>query len=494
MRLFSSNTKKNQASDDVTEFSRNSNATTTTTSSGSNNGETDLTLKITTEYEQATLADQEMYTMLTLTAPEYESEERGNRAPIDIVCVIDKSGSMSGEKIELMKKTLLFMVEQLKAIDNISLVLFDSDIETPLQLTKMTEDGKKTAKNIIEGIRPGSCTNLSGGLLQGLDVVQKRTKPSDVASVLVFTDGLANEGITQSTEIVSAVQKKMQQIGRAVSVFTFGFGADHDANMLRAISESGNGLYYFLETVDAIPETFSDCLGGLLSVLGQNIKVQIETMQNGVEIGTILSSYKKNEIDPKNKVELTVGDIYSEESKNIIFTVKLPQVRSAMDIQQLFKITVNYFNVIKTENLTLEQVATVARVETMPKDVQPNPVLDKQRNRVECANALERGRNQANNKNLNEARKELEETIQRIQKSETAQDDFCQGLVQDLQDCLGDMKDERAYEAMGSKKMNNYWMSSNYERSTNTKSAAQACYVTKEKAKKKSAAKDFMGL
>ena len=61
----------------------------------------------------------------------------------------------------------------------------------------------------------------------------------------------------------------IQQIGRNVCVFTFGFGTDHDADMLRSIADAGNGLYYFLDDVDSIPESFCDCLGGLLSVAAQ---------------------------------------------------------------------------------------------------------------------------------------------------------------------------------------------------------------------------------
>jgi len=458
---------------------------------------TNLSMKITTEYPMVTLSPQskELYTMVTLTAPHYDSEETGGRAPIDIVCVIDKSGSMSGEKIELMKKTLLFMVEQLKEMDKLSLVLFDSDISTVLTSRLMDADGKEEAKRLISQIYPGSCTNLCGGVLQGLDIVgatKDRSTADTVTSLLVFTDGLANEGISKSSEIVVAVRNKLEQIGRSVSVFSFGFGADHDANMLRAVSEAGNGLYYYLETAEAIPETFSDCLGGLLSVLAQNIKVTIKTRQNGVEIGSILSSYRKTEVDPLNHIEIIVGDLYSEESKNLVFTVKLNDVSAPVEVQELVQVTLNYFNVIETESVSVEQIAKIARVDTMPPNVSVNPTLDEQRNRVECARALELGRNLANQNKLEEARKLLQSTVANIQQSDTSKESFCQGLVQDLEDCLGDMQSKSEYESIGSKKMNNYWMSSNYERSTNTKSAAQACYVTSSKMKKKSEASSFL--
>lgn len=52
-------------------------------------------------------------------------------------------------------------------------------------------------------------------------------------------------------------------------MFTFGFGSEHDADALHAIADAGNGLFYYIDNSDSIPESFCDCLGGLLSVAAQ---------------------------------------------------------------------------------------------------------------------------------------------------------------------------------------------------------------------------------
>ena len=61
----------------------------------------------------------------------------------------------------------------------------------------------------------------------------------------------------------------MGQINRQACVFTFGYGSEHDANMLKSVAEAGSGLFYYLDNSDSIPESFCDCLGGLLSVAAQ---------------------------------------------------------------------------------------------------------------------------------------------------------------------------------------------------------------------------------
>lgn len=77
-------------------------------------------------------------------------------------------------------------------------------VETVLPLTTMVMDGKEKAEQAIRKIREKRCTNLSGGLFEALDILH-RIKASDatfVESVLLFTDGRLNEGITNKDAIV----------------------------------------------------------------------------------------------------------------------------------------------------------------------------------------------------------------------------------------------------------------------------------------------------
>ena len=61
----------------------------------------------------------------------------------------------------------------------------------------------------------------------------------------------------------------LTQIGRQACVFTFGYGPEHDADLLFAVADAGKGLFYYIENKDNISETFCGCLGGLWSVVAQ---------------------------------------------------------------------------------------------------------------------------------------------------------------------------------------------------------------------------------
>ncbi|XP_065174635.1 uncharacterized protein LOC135804642, partial [Sycon ciliatum] len=105
---------------------------------------------------------------------------------------------------------------------------------------------------------------------------------------LLMTDGMANEGLSSQQDIIACLtQRGRSMLGSselsdvvAASIYTFGFGADHNATLLQALSDAGNGVYYYIDTSEKIPESFADCLGGLLSTAAQNIYLEI-TAENG---------------------------------------------------------------------------------------------------------------------------------------------------------------------------------------------------------------------
>ncbi|KAG2385519.1 hypothetical protein C9374_003334 [Naegleria lovaniensis] len=426
----------------------------------------------------------DLYCVASIQAPEYEADERKERAGIDLVCVIDKSGSMSGSKIELVKSTLAFMFDQLKPTDRVALVEFDSSVITTLAFTNMNEDGKQKAKQVANNIHAGTCTNLSGGLFEGLRLIKQRTACNEVTSILLFTDGLANEGITNTTEIVSKMNTTIhEEIRKQITCFTFGFGSDTDANMLTSIAQAGNGLYYFLNNVDDIPKAFGNVIGGLVSVVAQNIKVKIMPNSN-VKLKKVFTTFRKTDLTGGTGCEIAVGDIYSEEKKDLVFVLTVPALNGPVAMQELAKLQLQYFNVINTDNEGFEFEIIVNRQSSQDPDKKTaNYQLDIQRNRVESGEAMEQAKTLSDQGKLEEGRKLLTEAIAKIEESVSGKDEFCVGLVKDLTDCKNNMVDRTTYSNVGSKMLNNYWSAQMCQRATSCESSnTQAVYMNKKKA------------
>ena len=318
-----------------------------------------------------------------LTAPLYSASGE-MRAPIDLVAVIDRSGSMSGEKLELVVKVFHFVAQHLKSIDRLSIVIYDNEVEELVSLVNITQKNRDEIEAKIKRIHARGNTNLSGGLLKGINIMRNRTVKADVASVLLFTDGIANKGITDTAGILTAMQNVLGG-QNAFTVNTFGFGSDHNADMLKEISRVGNGLFYYIKSTDQIPEIFTNCLGGLLSTIAQNISISIRTL-NGAVIKEILSKNTPKLSDGNKQGTVSMGDMQSEEDKDILVELDLPTADTPIK-QSYIKVTLEYFNVIKKDN---DQQVTEVVIDrcTDISTREPSVEVDEQRNRIKTIVSL----------------------------------------------------------------------------------------------------------
>merc|ERR1719240_1038455 len=113
---------------------------------------------------------------------------------------------------------------------------------------------------------------------------------------MLFTDGLANEGIRDPTQLQQAVSGALAaasaKLGGPISMYTFGFGADHNETCLRnlATASGAAGMYYYVSTAEDIPNAFADCLGGLTSVVAQNTTLSLEPLGSGVSVARVLGN------------------------------------------------------------------------------------------------------------------------------------------------------------------------------------------------------------
>jgi len=126
-------------------------------------------LCITTEVERAAVPfgdEASLLVLCSIQAPQLLGDGRASRAPLTVCAVLDCSSSMGDHcKLELLKQTMLFVVNQLKAGDRLGIVVFHTKVKQLLPLTEMTPCGKHRAQVAIGAMRADGRTNLSGGLL-----------------------------------------------------------------------------------------------------------------------------------------------------------------------------------------------------------------------------------------------------------------------------------------------------------------------------------------
>ncbi len=276
-----------------------------------------------------------------LSAKGMKAPKTTQRPPLNIALVIDRSGSMEGDKLNYTKKAVDFVINNVENTDYIAIVQYDDQVNV-LSSSALVQD-KKALHQKVAQITSGGSTNLSGGMLEGYSQVKNtktggsgltqqllnllqpannKEKEGLINRVLLLSDGLANTGITDLAQLQQIAQKKFRE--DSIGLSTFGVGTDFNEELMTNLAEYGGANYYFIGKPDEIPQIFAKELAGLLAVVAQNTHITIEFPAEYLKFNTVYGYPSQNS---NGKVQINLNDIFSEEEKAVLVgfeVVKLP--------------------------------------------------------------------------------------------------------------------------------------------------------------------------
>jgi len=154
----------------------------------------------------------------------------------EIAFILDRSGSMEGEKMVRAREAAMFCVDQMLATDRLSVVTFDDHIDVLFPSEPVTN--KQSMKDLISRVGARGSTALHEAWVRGGLTVSEKMLDKGINRVVLITDGLANIGITSTDEIVTQAMGLFQ---RGVSTSTIGIGADFNEDLLMPMAQSGGG-------------------------------------------------------------------------------------------------------------------------------------------------------------------------------------------------------------------------------------------------------------
>ncbi len=255
------------------------------------------------------------YVQLSFRAPLLESENR--REPINVAFVLDRSGSMSGEKIATARRAVDLSLRMLRPDDRFSLVVFDGEIDTIAGPTLATDDARLDALRALERVGPRGSTDLEGGWSRGCRHLADHVIGSGVNRAVLVTDGQANLGICQPAELAALAANWR---GRGITTTTFGIGRDFNEFLLQAMSDAGGGQFYYVASAQQLVDMLSGELGETLRIVVKDPVVEI-VVPAGVAV-RLLDRHEMTQGERGHEVRLP--DLTSGQLVDLTFEVTLP--------------------------------------------------------------------------------------------------------------------------------------------------------------------------
>lgn len=252
------------------------------------------------------------------------SKANSDRMPLALALVLDRSGSMQGEKIATAKRAVLAVLERLEERDSAAIVVFDDHIDIVQALAPVSEKYKARARAALTDIQARANTALHEGWLIGCKAIASEgtpAQPTKVSRCFLLTDGLANVGITDPEQIASEAAGIRDHAG--ISTSTFGVGIDYNEALLGPMAVAGGGQFHHLRTAQEITTTFVGELGALLTVAATQARIEIET-EPGTSLDLVSSYWAQPSGGSVSRQSIAVGDLQSDEERHVIVRFTFP--------------------------------------------------------------------------------------------------------------------------------------------------------------------------
>ncbi|XP_009781022.1 E3 ubiquitin-protein ligase WAV3-like [Nicotiana sylvestris] len=383
------------------------------------------------------------------------------RASVDLVTVLDISGSMAGTKLALLKRAMGFVIQNLGPNDRLAVIAFSSTARRLFPLRRMSETGRQQALQAVNSLVANGGTNIAEGLRKGAKIMEDRRGKNAVASIILLSDG--QDTYTVSSNSGSSRQQPNYKLllplsihggnssGIKIPVHAFGFGADHDASSMHSISEISGGTFSFIETEGVIQDAFAQCIGGLLSVVVKELQVSIECLHPDVYLSSLKAGSYPNRLMSGGRMgTIDVGDLYADEERDFLVSINIPTESSCAETS-LLKVKCVYVDPFTKEKVSVRsEDLTIKR----PEKAGQESVLievDRQQNRLQAAEAMAQARAAAEKGDLVGATSILENCRRLLSESESAKshDRLCVALDAELKEMQERMASRHVYEASG---------------------------------------------
>ena len=275
------------------------------------------------------------------------------RRPTDLVIVLDRSGSMTGEKIEHARAAVRELIGQLGPQDRFALVTYSDAATVAIPFGVAEPEVRAGWYATVAAVTADGNTNMSGGLDLGMDLVESSRRAGRAARAILISDGLANQGDPTPEGL-------LRRAGRAVRgeyvLSTIGVGADFNEYLMTALADAGTGNYYYLRAGADLASVFAREFDAARTTVASAVAVDVEPA-NGVRV-VDAGGYPLEPIG--GGVRFRPGSLFTGQERRIWVTLATPS--AAVGTHDLGRFTLAYGDAAARTTLTLADVPRIACV------------------------------------------------------------------------------------------------------------------------------------
>lgn len=411
-----------------------------------------------------------------LVSLKVDNLKSAHKAPIDLICVIDHSTSMSGAKMDLVKNTFNYLLNYLGDSDRLSIIIFDNRVSRLVPLIRTTEANKQKILSAIQTVQAELGTDINLGMKHAFQVLKQRRQANPVTSIFLLSDGL--DGGAQERVKTSLVYNGIQN---NVVINTFGFGKDHDPQLMNDIAALRDGNFYFIKELDTVDEAFVDCLGGLLSSVAQNVQIKIRAekceLLKGVEIVKAYGDAAMWTRDGDTYIT-KLATLISGQQKDFVLELKVPvNKKELQDHEKKIRVVSAQADIVGLDNKYMIKkadlyITLMNEMEEFKDDDEDDREVMKNFYRVKGASIMGEARKLADKRKNEEAKKILQSFKEELENSFLKEEEFIKNLLNDISQAIQNVN-PIVYEREGKHSMMENQRAQMYQKS-NLKSAN--CY------------------
>jgi Ca-activated chloride channel family protein len=239
---------------------------------------------------------------------------QGGKGAVNAVLVIDRSGSMSGPKIEKAREAARQLISSLDGEDRLSIVDFASDAHLLFASTAMSAVAKERALGLVAGIMATTGTNISAALELAAPQLRAGRGGGRTDKVFLASDGQANEGVYERTALERLSARQLE----GATVSTFGIGDDYDEDLMTALALQAGGRARFIEQAGELPEAIRAELARAAAVVARGVKLEVQGSA-GAQVERVLG------LRAEKDGTLRLPDFSAGETRRVLVKLRLPQ-------------------------------------------------------------------------------------------------------------------------------------------------------------------------